>query len=122
MYRMTALILFLLLQGCVGGNDSDENQVTVYKNNGAIQCESEGLSELETAQQLIDNGIDVILSTCGILTGVSVLTVCGAENIYINLHVINTQNLADAEELGFESVSSLKNEDDSGYMILGCEE
>ncbi|MGD8912518.1 MAG: hypothetical protein PVI97_08245 [Candidatus Thiodiazotropha sp.] len=122
MYRITVLILCLFLQGCAEEKDSDESQETVYINNGAIQCESEGLSELETAQQLIDNGIDVILSTCGVLTGISTVTVCGAEDIRINLHVINAQNLADAQELGFESVSSLKNEDGIGYMILGCEE
>ena len=103
-------------------DDQDDSQELVYINTGAIQCESEGVSERETAQQLIDIGIDVIASMCGFLTGVGVSAVCGAGDIYINLHVINVQNLTDAQALGFESVSSLKSEHGSGYAILGCEE
>jgi hypothetical protein len=115
-------ILFLCLHGCVQDDDTGDDRVTIFINNGAIQCESDGLSEQETAQQLVDNGIDVVNSTCGMLTGVAVPTVCGEGDIYINLHVIYSQNLPDAQALGFEIVSALKTEDGVGYMILGCEE
>lgn len=122
MQKFSLPIVFLLLLGCMHDNDSDNELETVFINNGAIQCETSGLSEQETAQQLIDGGIDVIISTCGMLTGVAVPTVCGAGDILINLHVINARNLPDAQALGFESVSILKNEHGIGYMILGCEE
>jgi hypothetical protein len=122
MKKIAFPILFLCLQGCVQDDDSGDDRVTIYINNGAIQCESEGLSEQETAQQLIDNGIDVVMSTCGMLTGVVVPAACGEGDIYINLHVIYAQNLPDAQGLGFETVSALKTEDGVGYMILGCEE
>jgi basic membrane lipoprotein Med (substrate-binding protein (PBP1-ABC) superfamily) len=103
-------------------DDTGDEKATIYINNGAIQCESEGMSAQQTAQQLIDNGIDVVMSNCGSLTGVAVPTACGQGDIYINLHVINAQNLPDAQELGFETVSSLKTEEGVGYMILGCED
>ncbi|MES9969001.1 MAG: hypothetical protein ABW092_03145 [Candidatus Thiodiazotropha sp.] len=122
MQKITALLLFLFLLGCVGEDDPDDSQQIVYISTGAIQCESQGMSEQETAQRLIDNGIDVIWSTCGFLTGIGVPAVCGAGDIYINLHVINVQNLTDAQALGFESVDTLKSERGSGYGILGCEE
>jgi hypothetical protein len=73
---------FMCLQGCVADKDPASTYETVYINNGAIQCESSGLSEQETAKQLIDNGIDVILSTCGSQTGLDVPTVCGAGDAF----------------------------------------
>ncbi len=97
-----------------------DNKEIVYINDGAIQCESGGLSEAETAQQLIDNGIDVSSSMCGYLSGVAVAAQCGLGDVNINLHVINIQNIPDALELGFKPVSSLKRDDDSGYVVIQC--
>jgi len=92
----------------------------VYINDGAIQCESQGMSELETAQTLIDNGIDVLRSQCGFQSDIAVVAVCGAGDVNINLHTINSQNLSDAQALGFESVSTLKNDVDRGYVLIDC--
>ncbi len=98
-------------------NSLPDDQVIVYIDDMAIQCESPGLSEIETAQQLIDVGIDIIASMCGSFTA-AVITICGAQTTGINLHIINIQNVVDAQELGFEPVSSLIVENDRGYDII----
>ena len=54
-------------------------------------------------------------SHCGFITGVSVPAVCGGATLEINLHVINTQNVPDAQEEGFELVSRLEAQQGVGY-------
>lgn len=113
-------ILSLILMACEHEDDENslpDDQVIVYIDDMAIQCESPGLSEIETAQQLIDVGIDIIASMCGSFTA-AVITICGAQTTGINLHIINIQNVVDAQELGFEPVSSLIVENDRGYDII----
>jgi hypothetical protein len=98
----------------------NNNYEIIYIDDGAVQCESKGLSKEQTAQKLIDNGIDVIDSQCGYLSNFVVPTLCGLGDTNINLHTINAQNLSDAQALGFESVSTLKRGDDIGYGIAAC--
>lgn len=114
--KLLGITLFLI--GC--NHDADENHVLAYIDDGAVQCESDGLSADQTAQILIDDGIDVMLSHCGYLSGIAVAAQCGLGNTNINLHTINIQNIYDARELGFEPVSSLKHGDDIGYVIIEC--
>ena len=52
-------------EGSVAPGDS-----LVFADRGARQCESDGISLEASAQILIDAGIDVIDSACGIRTGV----------------------------------------------------
>ncbi len=99
---------------------ANENYEIIYIDDGAVQCESEGLSKEQTAQKLIDNGIDVIDSQCGYLSNLMVATLCGLGDANINLHTINAQDLSDAQALGFESISTLKHDDDIGYVITDC--
>ena len=98
----------------------NNNYEIIYIDDGAVQCESKGLSKEQTAQKLIDNGIGVIDSQCGYLSNFVVPTLCGLRDTNINLHIINAQNLSDAQALGFESVSTLKRGDDIGYGIAAC--
>ena len=79
----------------------------VYTSAGAVQCEYPGRSPKETAQQLIEKGIDVMASVCGI-TNLVYSDVCGGATNDINLHEINAANIADAKEIGFGPVSELK--------------
>ena len=123
---LTSATLSALLVACGGSgghnnasNFSEENE-TVYIDDGAIQCGFYGLSEEETAQMLINNGIDVIESQCGFLTGMDIAAQCGLGDVNINLHLIDAQNLRDAQALGFESVSVLERSDDTGYAITAC--
>ena len=92
----------------------------IYISNGAVQCEFTGYTPDETAQTLINNGIDVLSSYCGTLTGVATNSVCGASTTFINLHEINPQNLTDAEKLGFASVTELDADAEIGYEIIEC--
>ncbi len=99
---------------------ANENYEIIYIDDGAVQCEAKGSSKEETAQKLIDNGINVIDSQCGYLSNLMVATLCGLGDTNINLHTINAENLSDAQALGFESVSTLKRDDDIGYVITDC--
>ena len=102
------------------GGAANENYAIIYINDGAVQCESKGLSKEQTAQKLIDNGIDVVDSQCGYLSNIVVPTLCGLGDANINLHIINAQDLSKAQTLGFESVLTLKRGDDIGYVIEDC--
>lgn len=122
------IILFLLaLAGCNGNNDENSGDIQpieetklVYINDGYIQCEFDGYSADETSQILINNGIDVLASYCGYISGISVGAACGFGANNINLHEINSQNIVDAENLGFAPVSELAMDDDLGYEIIDC--
>ena len=118
------IIYFVVVLFAIVACDTDSEKYTeiVYINDGAIQCESDGMSVIETAQVLIDNGIDVIKSQCGYLSGVVVAAQCGLGDININLHTIPIQNLPDAQSLGFESVLTLRRDDDIGYVVIECPE
>mgnify|MGYP001610126743 CR=1 FL=1 len=118
------IMLLITIAGCGSSNGDTssppvnpiEQLELVYISNGSIQCEFDGYTPSETAQTLIDNGIDVLESHCGFIAGISVSAQCGLGNVDINLHSINPQNLSDAEELGFKSVSELS----EGYEIIEC--
>ena len=118
-YYYFVVILFGIVSCGSGKNDNHE---IVYINDGAIQCESEGMSQQETAQILINGGIDVIKSQCGYLSGIDVAAQCGLGDNNINLHTINIQNLIDAQALGFDTVLTLNRDDDIGYVIIECSE
>ena len=118
-YPNYLLLLFIITVGSSCNETSTGNEV-VYINNGAIQCESKGLSEVETAQILINEGIDVLKSQCAYITGIAIAAQCGLGGSNINLHTLNTQNLVDAQTLGFLSISELQKGDDPGYKIIDC--
>ncbi len=118
------MFTILLMPGCDYEKEPDIliDNVLVYINNAAIQCETKGMSTTESAQLLINKGVDVISSYCGFLTGVTIATQCGLGDTQINLHEINSENIPDAQKSGFEPVSSLKLESDKGYQIIACQE
>lgn len=99
---------------------TNKNYEVVYINDGAIQCESEGLSEKESAQIMIEKGIDVIDSNCAYRTGVEYEAKCGLGDGNINVHTIHSQSLPDAQALGFESVSTLRIGNNIGYEDIEC--
>lgn len=95
-----------------------DSSVLVYVTAGAIQCDYKGRTPVETAQLLVNEGIDVLSSYCGV-TDMAHITVCGASTGDINLHEINASNLADANEIGFGPVSELVNMG-VGYQATEC--
>ena len=126
-FKSLLLYLFVMVSGCQSEGDENniippEEQELVYKNTEAIQCESTGITVNESAQILINNGIDVTSSFCGFFTGLAVITVCGEGTQDIHLHLIHSQNTQDAINAGFELVSEIDTENGVGYSIVECDE
>ena len=96
--------------------------VLVFESRQAIQCGSRGLTTQQSAQKLVNGGIDVLESNCGVNTGVAFATLCGLGTGDILIHKIRRVNLADAEQLGFSSVATLQNPAAGiGYAKVDCE-
>jgi hypothetical protein len=110
------------LVGRDDSHDAGPGDVLVYRSRQSVQCGSRGLTPAQSAQRLIDGGIDVIKSGCGSLTGVFVPAVCGGDTGDILIHEIRRENLPDAEKLGFGSAATLiKPATGEGYAWVDCE-
>ncbi len=95
--------------------------ISVFADREARQCESDGVSPEVSAQKLINAGIDVLQSTCGIRTGVLFPAVCGGATADILVHGIRSVNLPDAEKLGFQETSTLIDEAKGmGFVLVDC--
>ena len=96
--------------------------VLVYESRQAIQCTSRGLTTQASAQKLVNGGIDVLESNCGVNTNLVFAAVCGAGTGDILIHKIRGSNLADAEQRGFSSVDTLRNPTTGiGYAKVDCD-
>lgn len=111
-----------LLVACNGGSDATApGSILIYADRDARQCESDGISPEASAQTLIEAGIDVLNSTCGIRTGVAFPTMCGAGTGDIVVHEIRDVNLPDAEKLGLRLITTLSDEvAGTGYQLKDC--
>ena len=88
---------------------------------GAPQCEPAILLE-SSAQKLIDAGVDVLRSSCGVRTGVSYAAVCGGPSGDILVHEIRSVNIRDANRLGFQEISILVDASaGTGYQLVDCD-
>jgi len=134
-YLVLSLVAVSTVVGCGGSNKSNndhsppkllsspellEGEALVYISTGSKQCQNNGMSHNVTAQLLIDKGVDVISSHCGDITGLLVPAACGADTLEINLHTINSQNIPDAQNEGFEPVSKLSERIGVGYQVIEC--
>lgn len=93
----------------------------LYIETGAVQCQAQGVTHLETAQLLIDNGIEVLESQCADLSGEGVVIQCALVGPDINVHTVAPENHARALAMGFKSTSSLKQDEDAGYTVKDCD-
>ncbi len=95
---------------------NDDNTVSgVYRSTGRLQCQEDSGLTLDTVkEQLIEAGIDVLEAHCAIRTDVMCAAVCGGETGRIYLFHIRTENLPDAEPLGFGNVEEL-----GSYVFIG---
>ena len=119
--RYSICVSALLLAACTGDSDTAPGDILVYADRGARQCESDGISPEASAQTLINAGIDVLLSTCGIRTGIVFPAVCGAGTGDIVVHEIRAVNLPDAEQSGFRLISTLIDAaEGTGYQLVDC--
>src|SRR5678810_879555 len=125
MRAMLAGVLAVLLSGCgdePAPGTSQRGDLLVYESRQAIQCGSRGLTTQQSAQKLVNGGIDVLESNCGVMTGVAFAAVCGIGNGDILIHKVRRENLADAEQLGFSSVDTLRDPVAGiGYAKVDCD-
>jgi len=105
------LALGAVLSGC--GDEKapgtvHAGDVLVYEGRQAVQCGSRGLTTGQSAQKLINGGIDVLASNCGVVTGVAYPALCGQPTGEILIHEIRSVNVPDAEQHGFNPVVELQ--------------
>lgn len=103
----SALLSALLLAAC-GQREAEltDSLEWIYRDTGAIQCESDGLSIGEMRQQLDEAGVAVNDSACG-TDGMMRTTVCGAAAGRIGMFEISASDLQTARSMGFEPLSGL---------------
>ena len=120
--KYSIYISALLLVACNGDSDATApGGILIYADREARQCESDGISPEASARTLIEAGIDVLNSTCGIRTGVAFPAMCGAGTGGIVVHEIRGVNLPDAEQLGFRLIITLSDEAaGTGYQLEDC--
>lgn len=118
---MRKLLIIPILMSLVACNSSDDKRTYVYIDDGAIQCESSGLSVDETAQPLIEYGVDVFESSCAYITGIAIAAQCGLGDSNINIHLINKESVIDAQNIGYEPASTLKDNGYLGYETVECD-
>ena len=114
MKRIPPMLVCALGAGLPGCGDDKapgtihRGDVLVYEGRQAVQCGSRGLTTQESAQKLINGGIDVIASNCGVVTGVVYAAICGQATGEILIHEIRRVNVPDAEQRGFNPVVELQ--------------
>ena len=114
---LLALCLTLLVSSC-GLTESDQdstNHAKVYKYDGSIQCGDEGTNLDLMSQELTGAGIEVFCAQKG-HDGLVRPAVCGESTGNLNVYEIDAAKSADAESLGFNSVTEL-----SEYRDQTCE-
>lgn len=111
-----ATAVLLGLAGCNDGAvEETAGSVTVFESSGR-QCEARTTPQ-QSGLKLIQQGLDVQRSGCGVMKERAFPAVCGAESPLINLHVIPAVSLDAAERTGFRNAASLE----KGYDWLDCE-
>jgi hypothetical protein len=127
--RMLPCVIGASLGACGGGDPADGTpppvgraDMWVYESRLSVQCGSHGLTTQQSAQKLINGGIDVVRSACGVITGVAYPALCGTTNGEIIIHEVRRVNLPDAERLGFRSADSLRDPaTDRDYAKVDCQ-
>ena len=100
------------LSGCTNAVETSKTQV--YIKDGSKQCFGGGATKEQTQKDLTDHGIEVYKSSCGTISGMMTMAVCGGPTLSINVHTIDADKLSQAKALGFKPVSSLREGYDEG--------
>ncbi|WP_233265733.1 hypothetical protein [Grimontia hollisae] len=116
---MLTTFLATILAGCA---IKPAEKVTVYKTRGVIQCESQGMSLVQSELQLTGVGVKIIDSQCAVLDGRVFASVCGAETGDIVLHTIDRRHEKLAEAMGYRNALQLKTPDTpEGFQPVECQ-
>lgn len=103
-------VLALALSACTEEGDTGTgiNDVVVYEAGPRVaQCAAPAVTLAQSATRLSSAGVSVHRSSCGIIEGVAMATVCGAGTSEVLLHDIPISQLAGAEAAGFQSAGRL---------------
>lgn len=102
----------VLLVACSGGDRGSDGTSKVFKYAGKTQCEDDGVSVEDMERELTDAGIAVQCSQqAG--DGYAYPACCGCASGLINVYEISPRDFFAAQQLGFESVSTLPDYEDS---------
>lgn len=118
-----SMVLFIV--GCSNGDTGGglDKTMLVYISNGHTQCNNDGVSYQDSLQTLVSSGIDVIETQCGVITGLSVITVCGAPTLGIIIHRVKQKAFTAANEMGYNSLSKIAAKDRGvSYQLIPCVE
>jgi len=132
--RWARVLVLAVACGCSGGTESEGDPpldgfdpvpttVKAFISNGHTQCNDNAMPLSQSQMMLVNLGIDVLDSTCGVITGVAFAAVCGGGTGEINLHTIRRVNLPDAERLGFRDVGIIGVDPQvpgTGYQEASC--
>ena len=91
----------------------------MYISDGYVQCEQPPLPLRETREHLTNAGIKVWSSHCAQISNLSVIAMCGASGAGIHLHEIDSQQVDNAQRLGFKPVSYLSQRS-LNYQTIAC--
>jgi hypothetical protein len=117
---LTLLSMSTLLTACAGDpapQPDTAGTAYVFIAKGSIQCESTGQTRAQSAQPLVDAGIDVVSSRCAYDNSFSTIALCGAGTNEMIIHEIPQASLVDAENLGYASTQTLKGE----HTVFTCD-
>lgn len=119
--KIISVAMFVFLFGCNASSEKSDNKMTdlIYIDKESTQCNQNGLSLSDTFSQLTNEGISIKSSQCGILTGIAVTSMCGADDLQINIHKINHGDTKKSLKLGFKLISDLDKKG-MGYKITKC--
>jgi hypothetical protein len=119
--KKALLVCVILLLSACGTESGGPKTVFVFIDNGAKQCEPTGMTPEESAEVLAGAGIEVFSSSCGVMTGKAVATVCGGSTLGILVHEIRKTDLPAAEDLGYADVDTVIDEaEGTGYAVEDC--
>jgi hypothetical protein len=110
-----------LLVACNEGEGVFPTRSLVYESSGKLQCQQNGLTPQQSAARLAGAGIEVLASSCGVVTGTAFPAVCGAPTGEILLHEVPLSDLEAADRLGFRTADSLRHDTDHNYARVDCQ-
>ena len=110
-FKYLVVLSSLFISACDDESNIVEPElVEVYISKGDTQCNDNGLSLSEVTSYLSDAEIDINETMCGQIVGISHDAVCGGGTNNVYSFTISTESLLLAENLGFQSLSSLDSE------------
>jgi hypothetical protein len=108
--QLGCLVILLGCDGCEGAIPVrllQPETVQVFISNGRTQCVNNPVPLPQTYMLLVQGGIDVLCSECGVITGVAYSAICGAATGEIKIHRARRENVVDAERLGLRNVADI---------------